>query len=455
MVHANEINFFFIFIRMIAMLIVTSLSIAFAGMINTSSAATWYVSNAGLDTNGGSSWGDSFATIQKGIDESVNGDTVLVDDGTYTGLGNKNIILGYAEIEVRSINGPKSCIIDLENEGRGFRMEFTPVASVIDGFTILNGRPESSLSYGVGISCWFCSTTISNCIIKNNSGVQWGAGIDIRGSSAQPVIVNTIFQGNHSSYAGSAVSVYQTSATFINCTFIGNTSFLSVIAGTIYTSITNSIVWNNYPGTIGGVVTYSNIEGGYTGDGNIDSAPFFLNTPNLWDRTTAAGTTTTIEVSDAVRYSIGDEIEINDDEVVRTVTFASGNIVAFTPALVSASTFDMLIENWGTGATDLDEDFYVHPSSQCIDAGYNLVAGISDRDIDGKPRFIDGDGNMDAIVDMGAFEYGDIGECDFNEDLDVDGADLAEFINDSSGHTLTDFIDDFGRPDCPLYFFIP
>ena len=74
------------------------------------------------------------------------------------------------------------------------------------------------------------------------------------------------------------------------------------------------------------------------GDGNIDSDPLFFNTPDLWDRTIAAGTATTIEVSDSTLYSIDNAIEINDDGVVRTVTVASGSTVAFAPALGSAST---------------------------------------------------------------------------------------------------------------------
>jgi len=442
-------------------LLIVTMLIALAGTINSVSAVTWYVSTDGDDLiNGGTSWEDAFATIQQGINASSDWDTVLVADGIYTGDGNKNITLVANNIEVRSANGPNTCIIDLENDGKGFRLEFTPTTSVIDGFTVMNGRPASDLSYGVGISCWFCSSTISNCIIKNNSGVQWGAGIDIRGSTANPIIVNTIFQGNNSSYAGSAVSVYQTSATFINCTFTGNTSFLTVIEGPSTTSITNSIVWNNSPGTIKGPhinvqpeITYSVVEGGY--DENIDSDPSFINTPSLWDRTTDVGTTTTIKVSDALLYSIDDVIEIDDDGVARTVTFVLDNTVTFTPAYIEPSSLGMLIENWGPGSTNLDEDFRLHVSSPCIDVGNNLVTGIPDQDIDSKPRFIDGNNDTVVIVDMGANEYGDIGECDFNEDLDVDGADLVYFINNPSGYTLAKFVEDFGREDCPTYFYIP
>jgi hypothetical protein len=106
---------------------------------------TWYVMTDGSDTNGGTGWEDSFKTIQRGIDEASAGDTVLVADGTYTGDENKNISLGYKNMIVRSVNGPQSCIIDLQNDGKGFDLNWTnTTATLIDGFTIMNGNPGAT-----------------------------------------------------------------------------------------------------------------------------------------------------------------------------------------------------------------------------------------------------------------------------------------------------------------------
>jgi hypothetical protein len=363
-------------------LLLILLSIVLTGVFDKADAATWYVSAIdGSDDNEGTNWTDAFATIQRGIDATVNGDKVLVADGTYKGEGNKNMQLGVKSIEVRSANGPGNCIIDLENNGKGFILEFTPIGSSIDGFTIMNGHPSSNLSYGVGIRCSWCFTTIRNCIIKNNSGVQWGAGIDIRGNPANPFVVNTVFEGNDSSYGGGAVSIYQTTATFVNCIFTGNTSFVSVISGYIGTTFTNCIVWNNTPETISGepTVTYSNIAGGFPGTGNIDIDPQFADPENA--------------------------------------------------------------------------DFHLSPASDCIDAGNNAVTGIPTYDLEGKPRFIDGDEDMVAVVDMGVYEYGDICECDYMDDLDTDGTDLANYVNSAADDNLNKLAEDLGRIDCPVYKF--
>ena len=109
-------------------------------------------------------------------------------------------------------------------------------------------------------------------------------------------------------------------------------------------------------------------------------------------------------------------------------------------------------------------------NSPCIDEGDNNAPGLPIIDLDAKPRIIDGDGDIIATVDMGAYEYGDICEGDFDEDGDVDGSDLAVFAadfgrtdcdsgptcegdfdndNDVDGSDLAVFAADFGRTDCP------
>jgi hypothetical protein len=165
------------------------------------------------------------ATIQEAIFAAVDGDTIWVADGTYSGPGNLEIdFLGKA-ITLKSENGPAGCIIDCRGEGRAFYFNSGETAgSVLDGFTITNGGNND---YGGGIRCMGSSPTIRNCIFLKNSADLYGGGLcNCYGSN--PTVVDCVFQEN--SCAGSSISGrgggmanrHGSSPIVSNCTFVGN-----------------------------------------------------------------------------------------------------------------------------------------------------------------------------------------------------------------------------------------
>jgi hypothetical protein len=90
-------------------------------------------------------------TIQAGINAAIPGDTVLVASGTYTGTGNKELDLKGKAVVLRSENGAGTTIIDCELQGRGFYFQAGEgPGSVIDGFTIENGRVSGLFPDGWG-----------------------------------------------------------------------------------------------------------------------------------------------------------------------------------------------------------------------------------------------------------------------------------------------------------------
>ena len=74
-------------------------------------------------------------------------------------------------------------------------------------------------------------------------------------------------------------------------------------------------------------------------------------------------------------------------------------------------------------------DYRLGPDSPCIDAGDPCGNYVGERDIDKHFRVLDGDGDDEKRVDMGADEYcnqGDENVADFNDDDIVDTDDLVE-----------------------------
>jgi hypothetical protein len=115
-------------------------ALALAGAVSLQAQTTWYVDDV-TDPNEDGSSAHPFDAIQEGIDAASGGDTVLVLDGTYTGVGNREIEFKGKAITVRSQNGPTNCIVDLQGTVRKPGFVFDDAEdpnSILDGFTITN-----------------------------------------------------------------------------------------------------------------------------------------------------------------------------------------------------------------------------------------------------------------------------------------------------------------------------
>jgi hypothetical protein len=114
-----------------------------------------------------------YATIQDAIDASEDGDTILLTDGTFSGIGNTNVSFNGKAVTVRSLHSdPKECIIDGEGVTRGFRFAASEGHdSQLRNITIRNGNYGS----GAGVYISSASPLIHGCIFENNSAQSGGA----------------------------------------------------------------------------------------------------------------------------------------------------------------------------------------------------------------------------------------------------------------------------------------
>ncbi len=222
----------------------------------------WWVATDGSDESGDGSEENPFATIQTAVDASDNGDTVIVTDGVYTGDGNREINPLGKSIIVQSLNGPQSTIIDgqgsPEDPQRGFIFENgEDSTTVIEGFTIRNCVADE---FSGGGAVWGHGTPPVRVTLKHNiitdCSAGFGGALYFRDEARPTLINNTIV--NNSAYAGSGGGLQADSGIILN----------------------NIIYWNTPDNILGAdiIASYSNIEGDFTGEGNIAFDPLFVDT---------------------------------------------------------------------------------------------------------------------------------------------------------------------------------
>ncbi len=269
-----------------------------------------------------------FATITEGINASTNGDTILVNNGTYTeniNFNGKNILLtsqysnsaDTTDIIQTIINGNNvASVVTFENGESN--------TAILSGFTIMNG----SASRGGGIFCKDASSpSLTNLIIKENEATLYGGGIycftqsdakienvklinnsassrggAIYAGNSNPLIKNSIISDNTCNAYGGGIYAFNSAFVLQNSTMSNNSASFS--GGSIYCKsgsdpiLINSIIWNNSPQEIsfsssgepdsliavrcniqGGEIMVENGESGFLdfSNNNINTDPRFQN----------------------------------------------------------------------------------------------------------------------------------------------------------------------------------
>ncbi len=153
----------------------------------------------------------------------------------------------------------------------------------VDGCTF---RGNTSGYLGGGGMCNIVNSnpTVTNCVFIDNTADDDGGGM--HNYHSDPTVTNCVFSGNTADLHGGGMYNDHSDPTVTNCTFSRN-SAISAGSG-LYNhygslTITNCILWGNEPNEIDAypssgifTVTYSDIQGGFDGLGNIDADPCFI-----------------------------------------------------------------------------------------------------------------------------------------------------------------------------------
>ena len=241
---------------------------------------------------------DDFETIQGAIDESEDGDTVLVQPGRYIeniNFEGKAIVVGSPFLTTMDTTFIERTIIDGDSNGTVVEfIEGESNSTVFRGFTLTNGyveEPDSFYPDGGGIYCRRSSPTLSDLLISNCHTPGSGGGIRLY--EADMVLTDIIIRECNATLGGGiyerASQVTITRCTIIennvtqhqilgagggihcnggivvidNCTIVGNSAEgngggISVGNGWVY--IVNNIIAFNEAGRLGGGI-YHMAEG--------------------------------------------------------------------------------------------------------------------------------------------------------------------------------------------------
>ena len=128
---------------------------------------------------------------------------------------------------------------------------------------------------------------LTHVTISNNTAEYYGGAMWLDYSN--PILNNVIISNNIAEYAGGGMRLSNSNPILINVTITNNTAGIYGGGGMYLNSsnpnLTNSIIWGNSPESIyrdSGIplITYSNIEGAWEGEGNIDADPLFIDPEN-------------------------------------------------------------------------------------------------------------------------------------------------------------------------------
>ena len=261
------------------------------------------------------------------IDGSQSGSVVTINSGesAIAELDGFKIINGKAEsgggVFIYNANPTiKNCILsDNQSEGKGHFTQggggifISSSSSIIEQTTLINNQANQN---GGGIAIIENSNVqINNCMIQNNTAGDHSGGVSSFYSKLE--INTTKLYGNKSDYGGSGFYSYRSQISICNCLFYENNHDVNpgdkssvffdycnitcvnstftnnddgillngeIVHGSSF-SFKNCILWNSEEEfTIYGdatiQVTYSIIRGGFSGTGNIDSNPLFIDINN-------------------------------------------------------------------------------------------------------------------------------------------------------------------------------
>ena len=155
-----------------------------------------------------------------------------------------------------------------------------PAAPVLTGCTFSG---NSAGSAGAMVNHASSAPVLNDCVFSSNTATYGGAVFNDEVSSAS--MTNCVFLANSATdEGGGLLNAQSAEPTLMNCTFTGNSAQAAGAVSNVDSAmpiLTNCILWGDTPDEFhdgdDATVTYSDIQGGHPGKGNIKANPLFVN----------------------------------------------------------------------------------------------------------------------------------------------------------------------------------
>jgi len=331
-------------LRSVLVLVLVSVLISTPLASQTVAGTTIYVDRFAPGNNNGTSWRNAYHSLQSALAIASYGDEIRVGQDKFyhpTNLGGDRTVsfqlvngvtlrggyagFGEADPNARDITLYATILRGDLGAYHVVKGSYTDPNTILDGFTITGGNADGANPYDLGGGMYNeqSSPKVTNCIFSGNSTYDLGGGMGNYYDSV-PNVNNCIFWGNSAPYGGNEIYNGSGSST---------------------------------------TVTYSDVKNGYSGTGNIDADPLFVDADGL----------------DNIPGTTDDNLHL----------------------------------------------MYNSPCIDAGDPNYYDLANTTD--LDGYRRTIDGDCDDTEIVDMGAYEFNYAYLEDFNYNCQVNLADFTIF----------------------------
>jgi hypothetical protein len=180
-----------------------------------------------------------------------------------------------------------NCTFSGNSAVRGGGMQNALSSATVTNCTFSGNTATTGNGLGGGMYNLDSSLTVTNCTFSGNSAGAGGGGM-MNDEYSSSTVTNCTFSRNNAFYGGGMYNYNHSWPAVTNCTFSGNSA---VLGGGMYNesssspTVTNNILWEDSPDEIynlgsSPIVTYSDIQGGFTGTGNIDADPKFVDAAN-------------------------------------------------------------------------------------------------------------------------------------------------------------------------------